>query len=180
MKYGRPHAELSDGTLLPADLVVCGTGFRQAVPFLGEEVRRRITDERGNFVLYRQIRPIDVPGLSFAGYNSSFFSPLSAEMAAVWIAHDLLGTLTLPPADEQRRLVDARLRWMEERTRGRHARGTNIIPFSLHNIDEVLGDLGANVGPLRRAVQWLLPVDPGAYRGVTDHLVATHRATGGR
>lgn len=175
-KDGRPHAELSDGTLLPADLIVCGTGFQQVVPFLDEDVQRRITDERGNFVLYRQIKPIDVPGLHFAGYNSSFFSPLSAEMAAVWIAHDLLGTLSLPPAAEQRRLVDVRLRWMEERTRGRHARGTNIIPFSLHNIDEVLGDIGANIGPLRRSLQWLLPVDPGAYRGVTRRLVAT-RAT---
>lgn len=175
-KDGRPHAELSDGTLLPADLVICGTGFRQSVPFLGPDVQRRITDERGNFVLYRQIKPIDVPGLHFAGYNSSFFSPLSAEMAAVWIAHDLLGTLSLPPAAEQRRLVDERLRWMEERTDGRHARGTNIIPFSLHNIDEVLGDIGANIGPLRRARQWLLPVDPGAYRGVTRHLVAARKA----
>jgi len=97
-------------------------------------------------------------------------------MAAVWIARDLLGTLSLPPAEEQRRLVDLRLRWMEERTRGHHARGTNIIPFSLHNIDEVLNDMGANIGPLKRSVQWLLPVDPGAYRGVTEHLAATHRA----
>ena len=174
-KDGRPHAELSDGTLLPADLIVCGTGFQQVVPFLGAEVQRRITDERGNFVLYRQIKPVGVPGLHFAGYNSSFFSPLSAEMAAVWIAHDLLGILSLPPAEEQRRLVGARLRWMEERTHGRHARGTNIIPFSLHNIDEVLGDIGANVGPLRRAAQWLLPVDPGAYRGVTEQLARRAR-----
>ncbi len=174
-KDGRPHAELSDGTVLPADLVVCGTGFRQVVPFFDEELQRRITDERGNFVLYRQIKPIDVPRLSFAGYNSSFFSPLSAEMSAVWIAHDLLGTLSLPEAAEQRRLVDARLRWMEERTDGQHARGTNIIPFSMHNIDEVLAEIGSNLGPLRRSLQWLLPVDPGSYRGVTSRLVATKR-----
>lgn len=174
-KDGRPHAELSDGTLLPADLVVCGTGFRQVVPFFGEDLQRRITDERGNFLLYRQIKPIDVPRLSFAGYNSSFFSPLSAEMAAVWIAHDLLGALSLPRAEEQRALVDARLRWMEERTDGQHARGTNIIPFSMHNIDEVLAEIGSNLGPAQRALQWLLPVDPASYRGVTTKLVATKR-----
>ena len=47
-------------------------------------------------MLYRQIRPVDVPGLYFNGYNSSFFSPLNAEMAAVWIAADLAGTVALP------------------------------------------------------------------------------------
>ncbi|WNV77053.1 NAD(P)/FAD-dependent oxidoreductase [Geodermatophilus sp. DSM 44513] len=180
---GRPHVELSDGTLLPADLVVCGTGFRQVVPFLDEDLQRRITDERGNFVLYRQIKPIDVPGMYFAGYNSSFFSPLSAEMAAVWIAHDLLGDLLLPSPDDQRRHVDERLRWMEERTRGQHARGTNVIPFSMHNIDEVLSDVGVDVGPVTRALQWLLPIDPGSYRHVTAHLLATSdaaRATAAR
>jgi hypothetical protein len=65
---------------------------------------------------------------------------------------------------------------MEERTKGQHARGTNIIPFSMHNIDELLDEIGANVGPLRRCLQWLLPVDPGSYRDVTADLLATKLA----
>ena len=95
---GRPFAELSDGSTLPADLVVCSTGFTQGVPFLPADVQGRLLDERGNFLLYRQIRPVDVPGLYFNGYNSSFFSPLNAEMAAVWIAADLAGAVPLPDA----------------------------------------------------------------------------------
>ena len=90
---GTPAAELDDGTRLPADLVVCATGFTQGVPFLPADVAGRLLDERGNFLLYRQIRPVDVPGLYFNGYNSSFFSPLNAEMAAVWIAADLAGAV---------------------------------------------------------------------------------------
>jgi len=53
---------------------------------------------------------------------------------------------------------------MEERTGGKHARGTNVIPFSMHNIDELLDDVGVNVGPLVRAAQWLGPVNPRSYR----------------
>ena len=93
---GSPFAELSDGSVLPADLVVCSTGFTQGVPFLPADVQRRLLDERGNFLLYRQILPVDVPGLYFNGYNSSFFSPLNAEMAAVWIAADLAGRCRCP------------------------------------------------------------------------------------
>ena len=170
-KDGRPHVELSDGEVLPADVLVCATGFRQEVPFLDADVQRRITDERGNFQLWRQIQPLTVPRLFFSGYNSSFFSPLSAEMAAVWIADLLIGGHELPPLEERRTTVQERLAWMEERTDGHHARGTNIIPFSLHNIDEVLDDTGLNVGPARRALQWLMPLDPAAYSGVTRRLV---------
>lgn len=165
-------AVLSTGSTVPADVIVAATGWRQELPFLPADVTDRLTDDHGDYVLYRQILPIGVPDLTFAGYNSSFFSPLSAEMSAAWIGAHLAGALTLPSASEQRRLVGERLAWMAERTRGRHARGTNIIPFSLHNIDEVLADLDLDIGSGRKAVQWLLPVSPSAYAGVTAKLAA--------
>ncbi len=172
VENGQPSAELSDSSVVPADLIVCGTGFSQAVPFLPADVRHRLTDDNGNFLLFRNIKPVDVARLYFSGYNSSFFSPLSAEMAAIWIAYDLLGALRLPSSAEQRRDLTVRLKWMDERTDGHHAHGTNIIPFSLHNIDEILDDARCNVGPMRRALQWLLPLDPSAYRNVTAQLIA--------
>ncbi|MDD7937929.1 hypothetical protein PHK61_05795 [Actinomycetospora lutea] len=36
--------------------------------------------------------------------------------------------------------------FMDAATDGHHARGTKIIPFSLHNVDEVLGDLDVSRG----------------------------------
>ena len=173
---GAPRAQLSTGAVVPADLVVCGTGYEQVVPFLDDDVQARLRDDRGSFRLHRGIAPLDVPHLSFAGYSSSFFSPLSAEMAAVWIGHHLIGAHELPPRDPATARIDERLAWMQERTDGRHSRGTNVIPFSMHAIDEVLDDLGLNIGPARRALQWLLPVDPGAYRSVLPALVARQAA----
>jgi hypothetical protein len=172
---GRPAADLSDGSRVPADVVVCGTGFRQRVPFFSEEIQHTLTDGRGNFELYRHIHPLDVSRLSFSGYNSSFFSPLSAEIAALWIANLLMGGLTLPPVETMRAQVDARVRWMERRTEGKHARGTNVIPFSMHNIDEMLEDIRIDVGPATRVAQWLLPIDPEAYRKVTAGLLERQR-----
>ena len=49
--------------------------------------------------------------------------------------------LVLPDEAAQGRATDHRLRWMEERTEGKHARGTNIIPFSMHQIDELLEEV---------------------------------------
>ena len=148
---------------MPADVVVCGTGWLQQVPFLSDEVQHKLTDERGNFELYHQIQPLKVPRLSFCGYNSSFFSPLSAELAALWIAVFLGGGIELAPVEQQRAEIQERLRWMDQRTGGHHARGTNVIPFSMHNIDEMLEDIGINVRAGVRLRQWLLPIDPLAY-----------------
>lgn len=168
---GAPHAELSDGTVLRADLVVCATGFRQGVPFLPEDVRARLLDERGNFMLYRHIRPLDLPGLYFNGYNSSFFSPLNAEMGAVWIAADLAGAVPLPDEATMRQAVVDQLAFMDEATNTHHCRGTKIIPFSLHDVDEVLDDLDLNIPATVRAAHWVNPVNPAAYRRVTAKLV---------
>ena len=165
-------AELDDGTRLPADLIVCATGFTQGVPFLPARETARLLDERGNFMLYRQIRPVSVPDLYFNGYNSSFFSPLNAEMAAVWIAADVAGAVALPDAPAMRRQVTEQLAFMDDATDTHHCRGGKIIPFSLHNVDEVLGDLGVNISARVRASHWLMPVDPAAYRRVTPAVLA--------
>jgi Flavin-binding monooxygenase-like len=171
----RPAAELDDGTRLPADLVICATGFTQGVPFLPADVLRRVLDERGNFMLYRQIRPVDVPGLYFNGYNSSFFSPLNAEMAAVWIAADLAGVVPLPEPAAMRRQVIDQLAFMDAATDTHHCHGGKIIPFSLHNVDEVLGDLGVNISARVRAWHWLMPVDPAAYRRIAPAVISRLR-----
>ncbi|MFN6979127.1 MAG: hypothetical protein ACK4OP_13445, partial [Gemmobacter sp.] len=163
-------AYLSNGACVPADIVICGTGWRQEVPFLDAETQARIMDDRGNFRLYRHILPPGVPNLAFNGYNSSFFSPLSAEMGGLWIAAHIAGDLALPPEAERIAATDRRLRWMEERTEGKHARGTNIIPFSMHQIDELLEDLRLPIPAMQRFMEWQLPVKPAAYARVAQAL----------
>jgi cation diffusion facilitator CzcD-associated flavoprotein CzcO len=169
---GRPHVELSDGSVRPADLVVCATGFTQGVPFLDAELTQQLLDERANFMLYRQILPLDVPDLYFAGYNSSFFSPLNAEMAAIWIAAHLAGAVPVPEPQTMRQAVVDQLAFMDVATNGHHCRGTKIIPFSMHNVDEVLTDLDLNISAGVRFSHWLNPINPAAYRKVAAKLAA--------
>lgn len=157
------HAVLSSGATVPCDVLVCGTGFLQQVPFLEESVQRQVTDPDGNFLLYRQMLPVGVSNLAFNGYNSSFFSQLNAEAGALWIAGFLLGYLDLPSETDRVEAIRSRLEWTLERTGGTSSKGTNIVPFSMHNVDEVLGDLGLKLSRATRAKEWLLPVDPSDY-----------------
>jgi cation diffusion facilitator CzcD-associated flavoprotein CzcO len=173
---GRTFASLSSGEKIPADIVICGTGWTQDVPFLDATVKVDLFDARGNFRLYRCILPAKVRNLAFNGYNSSFFSPLSAEMGALWIAAWLAGDLKLPPVEQQVAQTDERLAWMERRTEGKHARGTNIIPFSMHQIDELLEDLRLPISAFQRFVEWQVPVRPAAYQRVARGLKARLKA----
>ena len=168
------QAVLSTGELLPVDIVICGTGWRQQVPFFSEDLMARITDNTGNFRLYRSILPTHVPRLAFNGYNSSFFSQLNCEIGALWLANYLRGGFSPPPVSVMDALIDQRLAWMVERTSGKHSRGTNITPFSMHNIDELLQDMQLQIGASKRLKQWFGPVNPSDYREVTRRLLARH------
>jgi hypothetical protein len=99
-------------------------------------------------------------------------------MAAVWIAADLAGEVPLPAQDAMRTAVVEQLSFMDAVTDRRHCRGTKIIPFSLHNVDEVLADLRLNIPARVRAAHWLVPVTPAAYRDITPALLRRldHRA----
>lgn len=164
-------AVLSTGETIPADLVVCGTGWTQTVPFFTAEFSKKFLDHEGNFRLYRSMLPVGVKGLAFNGYNSSFFSQLNCEIGALWIADLLHGGVKLPSTQEQLHMVDKRLAWMKERTDGKHSKGTNIIPFSLHHIDELMRDMNLQLNVLTRFKQWLLPGNPGDYKVVTTKLL---------
>lgn len=171
-------AQLTNGKTLPADIIVCGTGWKQRLPFFDADLNARLTDARGNFRLYRQILPSHVPRLCFVGYNSSFFSQLSCEVGALWVADYLLGGLQPPPLAAREAWIDRRLAWLEARTGGNHSRGTNIVPFSMHNIDELLVEMGLQLNGLTRLRQWFGPVNPHDYAVVTQRLLKRHLRAG--
>jgi cation diffusion facilitator CzcD-associated flavoprotein CzcO len=171
--------QLSTGETIQADVLICATGYHQRVPFLTPYVQRQLTDDDGNFRLHRQIVPVGVPNLTFAGYNSSVISTLNAEVAAHWTAALLTGRIALPSPDDMRAQVDERLRWMAERTNGHHAHGTAITPFSIHNIDEMLADLDYRLPWRTRVAQWFRPIKPTAYRGLGQRRAKAHETTPG-
>ena len=164
--------ELDTGEWLEADVVVCGTGFRQGAPFLDEGVRRTVQDEAGVFHLYRNIVHPDVPRLAFVGYNSSLYSQLTSEIGARWAARLWMGELRLPARERMLEEVGARWAWLREHRPQGTASGTCVVPFNFHHIDDLLRDLGARTvrRPLNRVAEWMMPVDPGNYAGLKAEL----------
>ncbi len=144
-----------------------------------------MTDPAGNFRLYRSTIPTGVPRLAFNGYNSSFFSQLNAEVSALWLAEFLSGRVELPPVAAREAHIDARLAWMEARTDGKHSKGTNIIPFSVHHMDELLAEIDLKLPLMTRLKHWLMAINAADYAPLHRRLLRRWRidpkaAYGGR
>jgi len=167
-------ATLDTGETLAADLIVCGTGWHQRCSFLPPEILEKVTDKAGNFRLYRSMIPTGISKLAFNGYNSSFFSQLNAEVSALWLADHLSGGVALPPVAERETYIDERLAWMEERTDGKHSKGTNIIPFSVHHMDELLADIDLPLSLPTRLKHWLKVINAADYAPLTSRLLQRH------
>ncbi|SAM83223.1 uncharacterized protein UBRO_20750 [Ustilago bromivora] len=142
----KPIAILEDGSTLPCDLLICATGFNQDLAFLPRHVQKEFLDEHENLLLHKHILPPGVPNLTFNGYNSSLFCPTYSEAARL------------------------KLEWLDARNNGKHAHGTNLVPFSLHSIEDTLKDINLQLGTFGTIRQWLLPVRPSDYAGLGAQL----------
>lgn len=166
------QVELDTGERLPADVIVCATGFRQDASFLDESLQRTVQDPEGVFHLYRNLVHPDVPRLAFVGYNSSLYSQLTSEIGARWAARWFMGELRLPPRNAMLAHMEAKWAWVRQNRPLGVASGTCIIPFTFHYVDDLLRDLGARAvrRPLNRLREVMLPVDPSVYADLKAEL----------
>jgi cation diffusion facilitator CzcD-associated flavoprotein CzcO len=172
-RFAEGGVELGDGSRVEADVVVFGTGFQQAAPFLPAWVMQRVRGADGNFRLYRSILPVDVPRLAFIGYNSSLYSQLTSEIGARWLAEHVQGRFALPSQAEMSRRIEERLAWLKAERPHSPNPGTCVIPFNFHYINELLRDVGARTWRSRnRLREYMMPVDPSLYADLRAELEA--------
>lgn len=171
VKLEDKKAHLSDGSVVDADIIICGTGWKQEVPFMEKETANKLVDKTGDYLLYKNQLPLECHNLGFNGYNSSFFSPTSSEIGALWLAEYFTGGLDLPNNQALRKHTDERLAWSKKRTNGKNSRGTNIIPFTWHHIDDLLVDIGMNLSAFTRFNHWNLPPSPSDYCGIIQKKI---------
>lgn len=169
---------LSGGERLEADVVVFGTGFSQTLSFLSKEVRARFTDADGNFLLYRHILPVQVPGLAFVGYNSSFYCNLTSEMAALWLAEYLRGHLALPTPEAMQKRIHSDLQWRKQFRLNSLVRNAGVYPFHLTYVDWLMRDMHSGLSLPALLAEWLVVMDPSHYAPVKRKIMARSGVTG--
>jgi dimethylaniline monooxygenase (N-oxide forming) len=170
-KLGQGKAFLANGQEIPLDILICGTGWRQELPFLEPDVVAKIFNKNGDFQLYRNKLPFGIPNLMFNGYNTSFYTPLLSEIGALWIAEYISGGMQLPSEEVREKLASDHLAWTKERLKGKDSRGTAIVPFSMYHVDELLQEMGSPLPASKRFKQWFLPSQAADYQPIIQRKI---------
>lgn len=170
------HVVTDGGEKLPADLAILAIGWTQELPFLDDASRAALIEPDGQYKLYRMIVNPDLPDLGLVGFNSSFITTLSAELAAHWLVRWFDKTLqNIPSAAEMRTDIAKLLTW---KRKGRPVAagfgGLCIAPYHHQHFDELMRDMGARTKPKNPIVANLLPINPKIYAPLL--ATATSRA----
>jgi cation diffusion facilitator CzcD-associated flavoprotein CzcO len=136
---------LSGGERVAADIAILAIGWKLGLPFLSDEYLRKLVEPDGQYRLYRLIANPDLPDMGFVGFNSSFCTVLSAEMAANWLVRYADGMLARQPSrNEMMDNIEVMLRWRrEERPAAGVYGGLCVAPYHFKHFDELLADMGA-------------------------------------
>jgi len=103
--------------------------------------------------------------MGFVGFNSSFCTVLSAELAANWLVRHADGQLAKQPTtDEMSRHIDMMLRFKRvERPAAGVYGGLCVAPYHFKHFDELLDDMGAKTRRRHYLAENFLPPDADSY-----------------
>ncbi|QOF70268.1 NAD(P)/FAD-dependent oxidoreductase [Aminobacter sp. SR38] len=165
--YDEATVILSGGERVKADMAILAVGWKSGVPFLPEEHRRKLVEPDGQYRLYRVIANPDLPDMGFVGFNSSFCTVLSAELAANWLVRYADGKLGRQPThQEMTDNIEMMLRWKrDERPAAGVYGGLCVAPYHFKHFDELLADIGATKRRRNVLAENFAPPNADAYAG---------------
>ncbi len=164
-RYEEGAIKLSNGEKVAADVSILAVGWKLGVPFLAEEYQQKLIEADGLYRLHRIIANPDLPNMGFVGFNSSFCTVLSAEMAANWLVRYADGMLAnQPTAETMKASIEQDLDWKRnKRPAAQVYGGLCSAPFHYLHFDELLADMGATVTKRNIVAENLMPPDADAY-----------------
>lgn len=129
-------------------------------------------NENGDFRLYRTILNPDVPNLAFIGYNSSFFCPLTSEVAAWWLLEYIKGNLLLPSPSQIHQEIDTEFTWIKRNLPKDLPIGTCVLSFSYHHLEDLIEDMGLDLHRKgTKQIQGIMEsINPLAYQKIRQKL----------
>jgi cation diffusion facilitator CzcD-associated flavoprotein CzcO len=169
-EYNAKTITLTNGEEIPADVILFGTGFKQSLPFLPEELAKKTEDD--GLWLYRNMVHPEWPNLIFLNSNTTTFTNITtAAIQARWVCEALSGRAPLPSADEMDREIAIQKKWKRENMpNAGKARAYMMQTHQVHYYDELLKDMGANIrrkrGPLRALKEIFMPYTPSDYGSI--------------
>merc|ERR1739838_1049043 len=134
---------LTNGTVIPADVVIYGTGFGKSYDVFDEATQKKLGVQRDGLYLYRNIIPPAVAYLAFIGCEvSTFNNILTHGLQAVWLRRMLTGEMQLPSASVMQQIVEKERAWKRSWMPASSARAAIWQLHMMRYHDGLLEDMG--------------------------------------
>ena len=157
---------LTTGESLPADIVVCATGWRHDYSFLPGELLTKVYDADGMHLYRHMVHPA-LPGFAFIGGVQGINSATLYAVQATWLARCLRGDITLPPAAQQLAEIEALKAWNRKFVTQRPNRSQVLNLHQLPYIDDLMDDMGLDPRRKPFLADQFVPYRSVDYAGVT-------------
>merc|ERR1711971_51379 len=109
---GEDGAVLVDGTMIQADVVIYGTGFRKSYDLFDKVTQDKLAVEKDGLYLFRNMIPPNVSDLAFIGSEvSTFNNILTHGLQAVWLRQVLTREMHLPAAGVMQQIMEKEQAW---------------------------------------------------------------------
>lgn len=170
--------ELKSGELLPADVLIFGTGFKQDFSFAPKEI---LDDKKedGHW-LYRNMVHPKFPTMVFLSSNTTTFTSITtAGIQARWF-YEVYSQRLLPSSEEMHREIEETREW-KRRTMpsASDARAYLVQTHQLHYHDQLLKDMGASIRRKRGCCAFLkeiaFPYRPSDYDTIVSGEFKTRK-----
>jgi cation diffusion facilitator CzcD-associated flavoprotein CzcO len=161
---------LRSGEVIMVDAIIFGTGYNQSISFMPDRYLKMITDEKGNYILHRNILPPHIPNLAFVGYNTSLYTNMTSEFAALWICEYLKGNIEKPSDEEIVKESASWIKWKSGFRENGSCKGLNLGPLSIDHVDTLLRDMGEKL-PLYSVIPDWFVIEPARYKPLKKRIM---------
>jgi len=162
-------AETMTGEVIPADLIICATGFKKSYDYLPTRAKESLKIEPDGLYLYRHIVPANIRDLhiAFCGSECATGSNIATYgLHAEWISSVLDGTVALPSEEEMREQCDRTKAWKRSWMPDTSSRASLVLLYQTHYHDTLLRDM--SISPSRKGClsELFCPYMPADYNGI--------------
>jgi len=165
----KSNAAQVDGTEIPADVAIFGTGYQKDYSIFSEETRQKLNIENDGLYLWRHTIPADVANLAFVGSELACISNISSYgLQAAWLSQLWSGDFAKPSVEDMEKENDAMKTWKRSWMPNTPARASLVLLHQTHYHDILLKDMSL---PCMRKMpnplaEFLMPYHPHDYDGI--------------
>ena len=134
---------LVDGQVVPADLIVYGTGFQKDYSLFSEDVRSKLGVEDDGLYLWRHTLPPQIPGLAFVGSELATISNISTYgLQSAWLGKVWSGEIQLPSTEAMEAEIKQMKEWKRSWMPATASRASLVLLHQIHFHDILLKEMG--------------------------------------